>query len=591
MITATGAVGEGVLLVEDSPVDARLVAELLRRAWVGGDLLLTHVERIADVYEVLDNRVHNCVILDLSLPDADRLDGLARIQAHDPELAVVVITGRDDTDLALQALQAGAQDYLLKNQLDGSLLARAVRYAVERKRGQLLLAHQALHDPLTGLPNRTLILDRLGVALARTARQPSAVGLLFLDVDRFKLINDSLGHEAGDQLLVAMSARLTSTLRGGDTAGRLGGDEFLVLCEGIDGVEHARALAERIRGILAEPIRLAGREIFAATSVGVALSWGLEEPQALLRNADMALYAAKELGRNRVEVFDETLRDRTLIRLDMEHDLQRALNRDEFGLAYQSIVDLATGGPLGVEALLRWHHPSRGLLFPGEFIAVAEDADLISRLGGWVLQQACHDHADLQAALGVGDAVVSVNVAPRQLLGADLLPMVDSLLLQTGLQPGSLWLEVTESAFMNLEPAARLLGMLRERGIRICVDDFGTGYSALAKLLDLPVDVLKLDRAFVTGLDHDPRKQAVLSAVIDLAHSLDMLAVAEGVETADEAACLTALGCDAAQGHHWMVATALDRLATPRPPWIPPRLSPVTIGRVARSRRGRKPGH
>ena len=401
------------------------------------------------------------MLLDLSLPDAEGLEALAQVRTVALDVPIIVLTGRTDEVLAVRAVHEGAQDYLIKGQVDARLLARSINYAIERKRAEVELAHQAMHDALTGLPNRALFYDRLGQALNRVGRQGTAVAVLFLDLDRFKLINDSLGHGAGDKLLVAVAERLANQLRAGDTAARFGGDEFVILCEDVSGERQAIAIAERIASELDAPFVLDSGEVFAHTSVGIALATEPgARPEALIRDADAAMYRAKERGGGVYEVFDDAMRERAVRRMATENALHRALERGEFVMHYQPIVHMATGALYGVEALARWQHPERGLVMPGEFIEAAEETGLIIALGAWAFETACRQSADWE-----GKVMMSVNLSARQCTHPDLAATFDKILNRTGADPATLSLEITETALMeDIALSTATLSALKELG-------------------------------------------------------------------------------------------------------------------------------
>lgn len=471
--------------------------------------------------------------------------------------------------LCSQAARAPSTD-------DWDLLQRWSRLAgivLSRPETQDQLAHQALHDPLTDLPNRTLFLDRLSQALGRLDRSHSMLAVLFLDVDRFKLVNDSLGHAAGDHLLVTISRRLSSVLRPGDTAARFGGDEFILLCENLTDPEAAMVIAERVAAAINQPVKLGSTDFVPSTSIGIALSHDrTDAPELVIRNADAAMYTAKERGRARVEMYDQAMRDRAIERINLEAALRRAIDHRELVLLYQPDVDLRTGRVSGVEALLRWDHPERGRLAPRDFLGVAEDTGLIDAIGGWALEEACRQVAVWWAALGhdIDESdhwnpplTMRVNLSRRQLVSPDLVTHVERAMADGGTPANALCVEVAESALMGDVPAvAATLDGLKRLGVRIAIDDFGTGYSSLASLTRFPVDTLKVDRSFVRGLGHDPDDTTVVGAVINLAHSLGLDAVAEGVETAEQLEAVRELGCDSAQGFHIAPpAAAADVLA------------------------------
>jgi diguanylate cyclase (GGDEF)-like protein len=547
-----------LVLIEDNPGDAVLVREMLRSSWPG-DFAFDHFDRISAARDHLLMAEATCILLDLSLPDAQGLEAVDRVQAFAPDVPIVVLSGLDDEEVALRAVQGGAQDYLIKGRVDDHLVSRSVRYAIERKRAEVALAHQALHDALTGLPNRALFLDRLKLALARSERRHSSVAVLFLDLDRFKLINDSLGHEAGDRVLVDVGARLASALRPGDTVARFGGDEFTALCEDVPSERAVLTIAERMAAAVGMPFALDGDEAdtFLTASIGIAMAEGDARDEALaeslVRDADAAMYRAKERGKSRVELFDARLRERAVRRLSIESALHRALDRKELVLHYQPQIDLASGRIISWEALVRWQHPERGLLEPVEFISVAEETGLIVALGAWVLEEACRQADRWTSMPGTLCAPeMGVNLSARQLTQPELLDVVTQALQQASLDPARLCLEVTESVVMEDASASeRTLAVLREMGVQLAIDDFGSGYSALSSLKRFRVDVLKIDRAFVAELGGDSADGPIMAAIIDLTHALGLRSVGEGVERPDQLAVLRTLGCDVGQGFYF----------------------------------------
>ncbi|HEX5761265.1 MAG TPA: EAL domain-containing protein [Thermoanaerobaculia bacterium] len=671
-----------VLVVEDSAEDLAHVLHLLRKTAHVAVSALT-ADRVARAVALLRSSPVDVVLLDVSLPDTTpcSLDGLQRVQAAAPTLPVVLLTGHDDDELAERALREGAQDYLCKSTVEERLLERSLRYALERKRGEVALReseeryalalqgandglwdwdlksgnvyfsprwksmlgfeseevgseprewfdrvhpddlmvlkaeisahraggtphfksehrmlhkdgtyrwvlsrgiavrngtgeahrmagsqtditgrklaekrlqHDAFHDALTGLPNRALFMDRLGVALAHARRRGDhAYAVLFLDLDRFKNVNDSLGHNVGDELLVAVARRVEVLLRPGDTVARLGGDEFAILLDGVEEPAQATRVAQRINRELSRPFTVQGHEIFVTTSLGITLSSSAvyERPEDVLRDADTAMYRAKAAGKDRHAIFDREMHAHAVALLQLENDLRRAIERAEFVVHYQPIVALASGEIDAFEALLRWNHPSRGMLQPGTFIAMAEDTGLIVPIGWWVLREACRQLAEWQTEGPGSNVAVSVNLSGKQFKQPDLVRRMRRLLREVPVRPGSLRLEMTEGAIMEHGQAAvtKLL-QLRELGIKLYIDDFGTGYSSLSYLHRLPVDGLKIDRSFISSGGDTAGRSEIVRSIVTLGRTLGMGVAAEGLETAEQVTRLRGLSCQLGQG-------------------------------------------
>jgi diguanylate cyclase (GGDEF)-like protein len=464
--------------------------------------------------------------------------------------------------------------------------ANVLADAIERRRAEEEMRRQGLHDPLTGLPNRTLLMDRLSLALNQAARRKTSVAVLFIDLDRFKLVNDSLGHGAGDELLCMLAARLVEVLRPGDTVARFGGDEFCVICDDLADPELAIGIAQRMIATLERPFALGAGEQFVSASVGIAIAGDLARTaEDLVGEADAAMYRAKENGRGGFELFDAVMRGHASERLRIENDLRRALELgDELIAHYQPIVTLDGGLPTGAEALVRWNHPERGMVSPGEFIPVAEESGAILAIGERVLRLACAEAAAWNLA-SEQPLSVSVNLSPRQVTSPGIAAMVAEVLEETGLDPALLTLEITEGVLVTeSEATAQTLLDLKALGLRLVLDDFGTGYSSLAYLRRFPIDGLKIDRRFIAAMDSSTEDRTIVEAIVKMAAGLQIDVVAEGVETAEQAEGLIRLGCVHAQGFFYArpmppqyVAEQLSRRLPPgrrftgsRPAAVPP---------------------
>jgi diguanylate cyclase (GGDEF)-like protein/PAS domain S-box-containing protein len=691
-----------VLLIEDSPGDARLVEIYLSQP-AAPKYELTHCSLFEDGIERLGKDEFDIVLLDLNLPDSGGYGTFERAYAAAGGVPIVLMTGHEDSEFALRAVREGAQDYLVKSQVDAALLNRGIRYAIERQhfeealrvseeryalalsgandglwdwdlqqdriyystrwkemigydedelsvypeewfsrvhpdelarlkqeisdhlsgrslhfkhehrmrhrdgtyrwmlsrgiavRGALgkpsrmagsltdihsrkmteqQLLHDAMHDALTDLPNWALFMDRLGIAIAQTKRREEhQFAVLFLDLDRFKNINDSLGHAVGDLLLISIARRFRAFLRPGDTVARLGGDEFAILADAIESPSDATRIAERINEELARPFDLQGHEVFTSASIGIALSsTGYDRPEEVLRDADTAMYRAKSLGKARHAIFDQEMHRRAVALLSLETDLRRAVRRDEFRVHYQPIVALSSGMLEGFEALVRWQHPARGLVYPEEFITVAEETGLIVPLGWKVLHEACGQIVAWQKRFPFGEHLtISVNLSGKQFRQPELVERIREILAESSLEPSRLCLEITESMIMaHADSAVDKMRRLRDLGVELHIDDFGTGYSSLSYLHRLPTHTVKIDRSFVRRMSERNGKSQIVGTIVTLARNLGMRVAAEGLETAEQLARLRQLECEYGQG--FFFSKPLDhgeagRLIASQPRW------------------------
>jgi diguanylate cyclase (GGDEF)-like protein/PAS domain S-box-containing protein len=673
---------KALLVVEDNPGDARLLQEMLNER--GASISkISHAQTMAEAEKLIAENAFDMILLDLGLPDANGLGAVRRAHAAAPRVPLVVLTGLDDETLAALALQEGAQDYLIKGQIEPRSLLRALRYAVERKfmeealfvekeRAQVTLncigdavactdrlgnisflnivaekmtgwtwqeangrsmaqvlqirnaatrelvpcpmiiepgrnesqhlppnsilvrrdgveipiedsiapihdhegqasgavivfrdvsaaramalemTHSAQHDFLTGLPNRVLLNDRVNQAIALSPRHLKKVAVLFLDLDGFKHINDSLGHPTGDRLLQSIAKRLVHCVRSSDTVSRQGGDEFVILLSEIDQQEDAAISALRILQAVANVHSVDHHDLHVTASIGISVyPDDGQDAETMIKNADTAMYQAKENGRQSYQFFKAAMNVRAVERQSIEENLRRAMERQEFALYYQPKVNLRTGEISGAEALLRWTHPTLGPVSPAQFIPVAEDCGLIVPIGQWVLREACKQ-ARAWVDAGLPFSSMAVNISSMEFRGDNFLEGVFTTLRETGLDPGALELELTESVLMKrAESAAAILKTLRARGVQIAVDDFGTGYSSLSYLRKFPIDALKIDQSFVRQITSAPDDATIVTAVIGMGRSMKLRVVAEGVETQQELNFLQARLCDEAQGYYF----------------------------------------
>ncbi|MCH7693347.1 MAG: EAL domain-containing protein [Proteobacteria bacterium] len=539
-----------ILLVEDDEDDYVLARGLLSEIF-GPSLKLDWVETWDAGLEALRKGTHDICLADFRLGDRNGLELVREAATLGCTVPIILLTGQDNREIDLAAVKAGATDYLVKGEITAPLLDRAIRYAIERKKVEMQLVRFAQYDSLTGLANRSLFHTRLGDAIAHAKRTKQLVAVLLLDLDHFKNVNDSLGHPVGDMLLTQVSERLTACARETDTVARLGGDEFAVIATNITHGDGAAALARKLIDALAAPFTLNGQEVFTATSMGITLfPLDDKEPDQLLKNADMALYQAKAEGRGRYRFYDVKMNARAQARKTLEFEMRRALERHEFCLHFQPKINTFTGDLTGVEALIRWQHPERGMVLPGEFIPVAETTGLIVPLGDWVLHTACAQSVAWQK-MGLPPVPVAVNVSAIQFKGTDFIDTVTRAIDESGIDPACLELELTESTVMDeTEVMTELLHRLRDLRLNVAIDDFGTGCSSFLRLKELPVNKLKIDLSFVRNVTDDPANAAITKTIITLAKNLNLGVIAEGVETAEQFAFLLQHECQEVQGYY-----------------------------------------
>jgi diguanylate cyclase (GGDEF)-like protein len=535
-----------VLLVEDNDGDAELVSDYL--AEICG-AVVTLASRVEQAARAVADQQFDFIISDLTLPDAHGLDALRRLQPLAPDTPFIVLTGIDDEDLAVQAVQHGAQDYLVKGQIDALMLRRTLRHARERKHASNRLRDQSRHDPLTGVANRAALRERIEITLARARRRGVEFAVMFIDLDRFKAINDTCGHDIGDLVLCEIAERLRQALRTSDVVARLGGDEFAVFLDDLWPDSRPLEVAERIRRSLERPIILGDRTLVVTPSIGLArypeVTGSVDD---ILKAADSAMYVAKNKGRNNVQVYG-SVSEQERARLALASDLQHALERGELSLHFQPQFTVAGRSVVGFEALLRWHRRGGALVSPAEFIPLLEENGRIVAVGEWVLDRACEQLARWRAD-GKTSLRMAVNLSARQLSYRGLVECVRRCLTTYDIPAACLELELTETVLMDdTQRATAILGDLRALGVRLTLDDFGTGYSSLSYLSRFDVDCLKIDRSFIHQVDADRERALITSAIVTLGHHLGLEVVAEGVETNEQLAFLTTTKCDLVQGY------------------------------------------
>jgi diguanylate cyclase (GGDEF)-like protein len=549
-----------ILLVEDDADDADFLrVSLSQRDYA---VSITRTGLIKDAVTALDTDKFDVVLLDLNLPDGRGAECVEKIQQADAVVPIVVLSGHGDEDYAVEILNRGVQDYLVKWEGDGRTILRAIRYAIERKRAELRLNYLARYDSLTRIPNRQYLCDQLGQATTRALRRGRTMALLSLDLDRFKVVNETLGHEAGDMLLREVVQRLASSIREGDVLARLGGDEFAVLLEDVEGPLEVETVARNIGASFQESFHVAGRHVAVTASIGITVCPADgTDPVALLNNAGIAMYRAKEEGRNTVKFFAPSMHEEILSYHRLETDLKDAIAREQFELLYQPQLRLADQRVDAVEALLRWKHPERGRMSPGEFISVAEESGHIVPVGLWVIEEVCRQLKRWESA-GVPVPRVAINVSAVQFRQPGFHEVVRGALQSHSVDPGLIELELTEHSLMaDTKGTRECLRALKSIGVRLAIDDFGAGYSCLSHLRQFPLDVLKIDRSFVSDLDTSLDAQAICSAILSIAHRLSLDAVAEGIESERQLAFLTRNDCLYGQGFYFSVPVEADKIA------------------------------
>jgi len=543
-----------VLIVNDEPILTKLMESMVER-W-GYEPVIARDNMALSI--LLENNPPGLVILDNRFPAIEEASAFRELREKGSfgQAYVVVLVDRDGQDEVRSWLDAGADDYVVKPVDPSELKARLQSgRRIAELHGALLYAQevvkeQATHDPLTGLPNRSLCKQKLDVALTEAINKMGMLAVAYLDLDNFKFINDTIGHTYGDLLLKSVAERLKNCLRSGDILSRMGGDEFTIVIPNISCPEDAIVVARKVLSALSASFQLGGNEFFISSSIGITIfPLDGQDADTLIRNADSAMYHAKEDGKNNFHLFTESLNFETTRRLQTESSLRKALERGELRVFYQPRMDIQSGMIVGCEALLRWEHPTRGLIPPNEFIPVAEETGVIVQMTRWVLRQACRQNKQWQDK-GYPKIDVAVNVSARDFRDSNMLETVTEAIRLTGLDPSYLDIEITESVLMkNVDTAVRVLLSIRDMGVRVSIDDFGTGYSSLSYLKRFPIDAVKIDRSFVKDITTNPDDSAIAGAVLGMSHAMNLRVVAEGVETREQLDHLASLGCDEMQGY------------------------------------------
>ncbi|HAC63989.1 MAG TPA: GGDEF domain-containing response regulator [Cyanothece sp. UBA12306] len=576
-----------ILIVDDKPTNLRILSTILTKK----GYKVQPVDSGELAIKAAQNYLPDLILLDINMPDLDGYQVCKILQANEEtsQIPIIFLSALQDGEDKMKAFQAGGVDYITKPFQFEEVLARvSTHLALQATRRQLRelnikleqqveertkalkaaqkqIIHDAYHDPLTGLPNRSLFLERIKDSLQKLREEKDYLfAVLSLDLDRFKVINESDGHSVGDRLLIAISRKLETLVRTTDTVARLGGDEFAILLEQISDVNEAIKTTQIIKEQFILPFRLKERDIFTTPSIGLTISSPkYNQPEEVLRDADIAMARAKRKGRGRYEIFDQDMHTEALKLLNLETDLRRAIENQEFVVYYQPIMDLENPALIGFEALIRWFHPKKGFISPGEFIPVAEETGLIIPIGQIVLIEACRQlKAWQQEFPQTQNLTMSVNLSSQQLKEPEIIKQIDSSLEITNLNPSCLKLEITESLLMeNAEVATTILMQLKERKIKISLDDFGTGYSSLSYLHRFPVDTLKIDRSFVHCIGTPEQNLTIIQSIMALAHNLDMDVVAEGIETEKQLIFLKSLECEFGQGFYFSKPLPADEIS------------------------------
>ena len=538
-----------LLLVEDNPKEASVIKNMLKEG-LQNQFTLTHSRSLGNALDLIQQNQFQAIILDSHLSDGKSFESIPQFLQFCPDAPILILSSVEEEDQAIQAVKSGAQDYLIKGQTSSSTLCRAVRYAMERQRATQRITQLAHYDHLTGLANRGLFYERLNCAVARCHRNDTAIALMFLDLDHFKDINDTLGHDCGDSLLKTVAARIKKCIREIDTGVRLGGDEFAVLLEQIVSIEDVASVAQRILHLLAQPVIIKQHQLHVTGSLGITIyPWDSANPQELLSHADAAMYRAKAQGGNTHQFYTAGMKTAGLDGSTLEMELSRALAKEEFLLHYQPQMNLCTKQVIGMEALLRWHHPYQGLIGPNHFIPQAEENGMIIPIGEWVLRTASKQ-AKYWEKQGFPAPHVAVNLSARQIHQGNLPALMQDILKHSHLDPEHLKLELTETFLIHeTEETIQTLRELKAMGIHLYIDDFGAGYASLRYLKSFPIDGIKLDQSLIQNLPHSTNDAAIILAVISLAKALGLQVIAEGVESQEQVDFLEEYGCDAMQGY------------------------------------------